>query len=77
MSEQMIDEQFLKATRNELKALNYKTSQTVCSLVDFHIKLNMNPPRDDVDDATNIPLISNFIDITPNNQYHCKLNIRG
>lgn len=77
MSETYIETRFLKDTQDEIKALAYKTNQSVCSISEFHINLRMQSQKEDPDETVTYVPFCNYIDLTPNNQYHCKLSLHG
>lgn len=71
-----IEKKFLKDTQNEIKALVFKTNTSVLGMSDFHIPLRMVAVREESEDSPFIPM-NNYIELTPNNDYHLKLPIKG
>ena len=67
----------MKEAQQALKALVFKTAKSICSLEDFHIKLHMHPPPENIFDVQVKEPIVNSLELSRNMQYCCKLNVKG
>lgn len=67
----------MKEAQQALKALIFKTSKSICTQSEFHIKLHMHAPPENIFDVQVKEPIANTLELSTNTQYCLKLNVKG